>query len=342
MCYIYIDGGFMNDKDRVYGIDILRIIAVMLVVIFHFFYNTYYYENVDLNNWNMRIQTIIRDFAAICVPLFMMITGFLNKKEKYDKSFFKSLFNILIVWFFYSLIEYFVITILNNNHQALNFKNLLFIITSFAGCEYSWYIEMYIGLYLFSPILNNAYNSFDKKNRLYSVLVILIVIILPGFINSLFDKIIHIPSWWTSIYPIAYYITGKYIADSNPKVKKKTLILILLLVQIITFSFNYNFKIEHYSITTFTSTILMFLIFYDIKLENNITKKIIKYISNITLDIYLGSSLIENIVYPIFNNKITSILGQNQILIYMPMMFVIVLILSIVYGSIRKLIINVR
>ena len=160
--------------------------------------------------------------------------------------------------------------------------------------------------------------------------------------NSLFDKIIHIPSWWTSIYPIAYYITGKYIADSNPKVKKKTLILILLLVQIITFSFNYNFKIEHYSITTFTSTILMFLIFYDIKLENNITKKIIKYISNITLDIYLGSSLIENIVYPIFNNKITSILGQNQILIYMPMMFVIVLILSIVYGSIRKLIINVR
>ena len=81
---------------------------------------------------------------------------------------------------------------------------------------------------------------------------------------------------------------------------------------------------------------------YDIELESNITKKIIKYVSNITLDIYLGSSLIDNIIYPIFNSKITSILGQDQILIYMPMMFAIVFILSTIYGSIRKLIINVR
>lgn len=332
----------MKDKTRNYGIDILRIIAVILVLTVHFFYNTQYYEYVGLNNLNIKIQRLIRDFAMICVPLFIMITGFLNKKAKYDKSFFKGLFNIIIVWFFYSLIEYFVLNILNNNYQALNFKSLLFSITSFSGCKYSWYIEMYIGLYLFSPILNNAYNSFDKKNKLYSLLAILSIIILPGFINSLFDNIIHVPSWWTSIYPIAYYITGKYISENKFKIKKKTLIILLILSQILSFSLNYHFQIEHYTITTFLSTVLVFLIFYDIELEGNITKKVTKYISNITLDIYLGSSLIDSIVYPIFNNKITSILGQEQILIYVPMMFVIVFILSIIYGTIRKLIINVR
>lgn len=332
----------MKEKNRNYGIDILRIIAVILVLIVHFFYNTYYYQSSDLNNLNIKIQRLIRDFAMICVPLFIMITGFLNKKAKYDKSFFKGLFNIIIVWFFYSLIEYFVLNILNNNYQALNFKSLLFSITSFSGCKYSWYIEMYIGLYLFSPILNNAYNSFDKKNKLYSLLAILSIIILPGFINSLFDNIIHVPSWWTSIYPIAYYITGKYISENKFKIKKKTLIILLLLAQILSFSLNYHFQIEHYTITTFLSTVLVFLIFYDIEVECNITKKVIKYISNITLDIYLGSSLIDSIVYPIFNNKITSILGQEQMLIYIPMMFGIVFILSIIYGTIRKLIINVR
>lgn len=332
----------MKDKNRNYGIDILRIIAVILVIIVHFFYNTNYYYAIDLYNRNMIIQTIIRDFAMICVPLFMMITGFLNKKEKYDKSFFKSLFNIIIIWFFYSLIEYFSINVLNNNYQALNFKSLLFTITSFKGCEYSWYIEMYIGLYLFSPILNNAYNAFDKKNKLYCLLVVLSVIIFPEFINSLFDNVIYIPNWWTGIYPIAYYVMGKYISDNKFRIKKKTLLLLILLSQILSFSLNYHFQIAHSTITTFISTVLVFLIFYDIELKCNTVKKIIKYISNITLDIYLGSSLIDNIVYPIFNNKIISALSQEQILIYMPAMFVIVFILSIIYGSIRKFIINVR
>ena len=331
----------MKDKDRIYGIDILRIIAVILVLILHFFTNTYY-NSSDLSNLNMKGQTIIRDFAMICVPLFMVITGFLNRKTQYDKSFFKGLFNILIVWIFYSLIEYFVLNILNNNYQALNFKDLLFSLTSFKACGYSWYIEMYIGLYLFSPMLNNAYNSFNNKNRLYFLLIILSIIIIPGFINSLFDTIVHVPSWWNGIYPIAYYIAGKYISDVNPKIKKKTLILLLILIQIITFSFNYNFSITHYSVTTFLTTIITFLIFYDIKLECKISKKVVAYISNITLDIYLGSSLIDKIIYPEFNSKIADLLGQDQILIYLPIIFIIVFISSVVYGTIRKLIINVR
>ena len=118
----------MKDSNRIYGVDILRIIAVILVLVLHFFTNTYY-NSTDLNNLNMKVQTVIKDFAMICVPLFMVISGFLNKKAQYDKSFFKGLFNILIVWIFYSLIEYFVLNILNNNYQALNFKDLLFSLT---------------------------------------------------------------------------------------------------------------------------------------------------------------------------------------------------------------------
>lgn len=292
---------------------------------------------------SIKFQSIIRNFCMICVPLFMIITGFLNKKTEYNKSFFKSLFNLLLVWFFYSLIEFFVLNLLNHKFGGFNFVNLIYNITSFKACGYSWYIEMYIGLYLLSPIINNAYNAFDNKNKLYLLLIIISIIILPNFINTIFNGVIYIPNWWGGIYPIAYYIVGKYISFKQPKIKKKTLIILLILTQIFMFSFNYISSIDYNSLPTFINAILVFLLFYDVEIKNKILQKVLSYLSIISLDIYLGSSLIDKILYPIFNSKleIMGVLPQYYIL-YAPIILVVIFVLGIIYGSIRKIIINVR
>lgn len=332
----------MKIKDRNYGIDVVRVIAVISVLSVHFFLNTNYY-NTSPYSFSMDIQGIIRNFFMICVPLFLLITGYLNNKLEYNKSFFKSLFDILIIWFFYSIIEYFTLNIMNGDINNLNIKDLLFSITSFKACGYSWYIEMYIGLYLFSPLLNNAYNSFNKKNRLYLLLITISVIIVPNFINNIFEKVIHLPNWWNSIYPIAYYICGKYIADKKPKINKNTLFILLILTQILTYSYKYITIIDYNSLTTFVSATIIFLIFYNIELKNKFLKSIIKYISVISLDIYLASSLIDKIMYPIFNNIMNDMnIGQNNVILYAPIILGITFTLSIIYGSIRKLIIKVR
>lgn len=332
----------MKIKDRNYGIDIVRIIAIITVLTVHFFLNTDYYSTPPYG-LSMNVQSIIRNFCMICVPLFILITGYLNNKLEYNRSFFRGLFNILVIWFFYSIIEYFVLNIMNGNIDNLNIKDLLFSITSFKACYYSWYIEMYIGLYLISPILNNAYNSFNKKNRLYLLLIVISVIIVPNFVNNILDGIIYIPNWWSNIYPIAYYICGKYISDTNPKINKRTLFILLILSQILTYSYKYISTIDYYSITTFTSATIVFLIFYNIELKNKILKSIIKYISIISLDIYLASSLIDQILYPIFNNIMVNMnIEQNKIILYAPVILIITFILSTIYGSIRKLIIKIR
>lgn len=125
-------------QERKYGLDIVRIIATLSVLSVHFFLKTNYY-NTPLNSMPMRVQSIIRNFFMICVPLFILITGYLNNNKEYNKIFFKKLFNILIIWLFYSVIEYFTLQIINNTH-TFNLKDLLFNITSFKGCGYSWYI----------------------------------------------------------------------------------------------------------------------------------------------------------------------------------------------------------
>ena len=329
----------MKIKERNIGIDIIKVIAVILVLSVHFFLNTNYYSIYSFGGISMKLQTIIRNFCMICVPLFIISTGFLNNKKEYNKSFFKSLFNIIIIWIFYSVIEYLILNWLNGN--LFNIKDFIYSVTSFEGCGYSWYIEMYIGLYILSPILNNAFDNFNEKNKLYLLILSISSIILPEFLNS--NKIIHFPNWWSLIYPIPYYICGKYILYTKPKIKKTNLILLIIFIQIFTTFYDYIASIKFNSFPVFISSTLIFLTFYDLNIKNIKLKKTISYISNISFDIYLSSSLIDKLIYPIFNSYLLKYnITQQKCILFAPILIIIIFILSFIYGSIRKLTIKVR
>ena len=155
----------MNNKSRELGIDTIKVIAVMLVITVHFFLNTEFY-NTPRYGLSMHFQYVVRNFCMICVPLFIITTGYLNKEKSYSKSFFKKLLNILIVWLFYSTIEFFVLKGFLHDFSGLSIKKFLYSLFSFEACGYSWYIAMYMGLYFISPVINTAMESFDKKIEL--------------------------------------------------------------------------------------------------------------------------------------------------------------------------------
>ena len=94
-----------KNKQRNYGIDIIKIVAVILVICVHFFLNTNYYDTAN-SGIAMKIKSAIRNFCMICVPLFLIATGFLNTKKQYNKSCFKGLVAIIIIWLFYSIIDF--------------------------------------------------------------------------------------------------------------------------------------------------------------------------------------------------------------------------------------------
>lgn len=335
----------MKNKETInrnYGLDILRILAVILVLTVHFFLNTNYYDTPS-TGISMNIQSIIRNFCMSCVPLFLILTGFLNNKKEYNKSYYKGLLSIIIIWIFYSVIEFYVLGFINNKHSNFNFSTLLYNLTSFHACSYSWYIEMYLGLYLITPVINNAYETFNSKNKKTLVILSIIIGILPAFINVIFKNIIHFPDYWQGLYPLTYYIIGKYIADTKPNVKKKTLLILLAFTQVFTFSFSYISDIDYISLPIFIQTILLFLLLYNVNVKKDLSKKVLKYISSISLDIYLASSLIDKIVYPLFSNYYHfNSIGQQRVILYAPIIIVIVFVISTIYGSIRKALINVR
>lgn len=78
-----------NLSQRDINLDLIRSFAVWTVISVHFFYNSgFYYETVA--GYRMYIMLIVRTFCMVCVPLFMILSGYLlNTKTLCRKYYFR-------------------------------------------------------------------------------------------------------------------------------------------------------------------------------------------------------------------------------------------------------------
>ena len=156
----------MSEKNqkRNLNIDLIKVLAVFLVVLVHFFNRTGYY-GLPSRSPLMLFATFIWSVAMACVPLFLIATGYLMKNAKYSKKFFTNL--LRVVGYYAAAVVVLTIT----DKQAHGFGLIrVFFENLFTFNHYSWYVNMYIGLYLMSPMLNAAFESLKtKKNQLTPV-----------------------------------------------------------------------------------------------------------------------------------------------------------------------------
>ena len=69
-----------SSSKRDLGLDYTRILAFLLVVTVHFFLHSGFYGNA-MQGEKMYIMTAIRTLCMSCVPLFLLLTGFLDRKS---------------------------------------------------------------------------------------------------------------------------------------------------------------------------------------------------------------------------------------------------------------------
>ena len=78
------------------NMDLIRVMACFLVISVHFFPNTSFYAQPIVGG-PMFALTFIRNFSMSCVPLFMILTGYLSRHFVYDKKHILRFVHILIV-----------------------------------------------------------------------------------------------------------------------------------------------------------------------------------------------------------------------------------------------------
>lgn len=347
-------------QNRNPAMDILRIVAVLCVISIHFFYHTGYY-NTTADNVPMYFATVLRTLFSVCVPLFMILSGFLLCNKTLKKGYYSGIRKTIIVYILVAI----ACMIYKSIVGSYTLTPLTFFtgILDFTGANYSWYIEMYIGLFLLVPFLNIIYKNLDSRKQKNILLITLIAItILPSLFNEFrFDSLEWwanpasntetqklIPSWWVGIYPITYYFTGCYIREYGTKIKNIYLIIALVVAVFGFGTFNFyrcygmpfstSNYVYWYGIEPYVMSVLIFLIISKLKLENiNVkTKFVLWKISDLVLGTYLLSFIFDAIYYYEFLNKNTTDFYAR--FPFMPLMILCVFVSALISSGIINLI----
>ncbi len=216
----------------------------------------------------------------------------------------------------------------------LSLKKLFLGTFDFTNANYSWYIEMYIGLFMLIPFLNLIYNNLkNKKQKQILVITFIALTTLPTVFNIYnFDSLewwVHpsiskefsklIPSWWMGIYPLTYYFTGCYLKEFGVKFKTHTLLPAFVIAAILFGSLNYfrcfgvNFttsiNVFWYGFEPYILSVLLFSLLLRINTQNfaKNLKLILWKLSDLVMGMFLLSFIFDKIIYTILNKNVSEV-----------------------------------
>ena len=84
-------------KRRNINIDLIKCIAVFSVISVHYFANAGLYRNIIIGT-NYYIGIIFRTLFMICVPLFIITTGYLMKNKILSKKYYLGAIRVIITY----------------------------------------------------------------------------------------------------------------------------------------------------------------------------------------------------------------------------------------------------
>lgn len=299
-----------SGKQRIIGLDIVRTVAVLFVIAVHFFLGSRYYDT-PMSGEKMFIATAIRWIFFNCVPLFMLLTGYLKCNKKLNIEHYKSLIPIYLTYILYSIVR--IVVNMNVFNVEYSITGALKDIFTY---QFSWYIDMYIMMMILIPFLNIIWHNIVGKREKKILIGSMICLTALNPLTSLF-----ISSYGQWLYPITFYFIGAYLREYPIKINKlvgSILIGVIILAETFGVYYSSNGGIFDWTFltgpncgynalpTVITST-LLFIILYDIKVDNLLFSKIIKKISMLSFDIYLFSTMYDNIIYAEFQKKIETV-----------------------------------
>lgn len=148
------------------ALDLIRVVAIVLVLWQHA--SEYYYigDNLSVIHANIPMLTWMNSVARICVPLFVMISGYLLLPVSTSTTtFFRRRFTrILFPWVFWC-VAYAVYFMLRSGDGIATCIASVCRIPLNYGVEvgHLWYIYMLIGVYLLAPIVSPWLRQCGKR-----------------------------------------------------------------------------------------------------------------------------------------------------------------------------------
>lgn len=293
----------MTEKKRDLNLDLIRSLALVLVLGMHYYDNSGFYT-ISLHGGGDFIMALGRMLCTTCVPLFLLLSGWLCSCKRLSRRYYLGMLRILEVYFISTLACILFEALYLHNFMSL--RDMAGGLINFEINGYAWYVLLYGGLFLMMPFLNMMYAGCSNKNqKLILIFSFFALSILPSLLNSF----AHIYSlWWAKLYPICYYFTGAFLREHLGRKKPGHLALAFVLVLAAFCLFNQFFfqgeaqnyegiHYEHYQV--YTLSVLLFMLLYSLDLSRlpGRLSRLINRISELSLAAYLMSWISDGIIY---------------------------------------------
>lgn len=324
------------------GLDVVRCFAILFVIGGHFFLHTSF-NDTTFSSVSMFFLGMVQTLMLINVPLFLMLTGYLNINKEVNRKYYRNGIRVIISYLVIS-----IITILFRKYylgEDLSWFMWVRKILDFSAIPYAWYIEMWIGLFLLTPFLNILWKNIGTRRYKHILLLTLYLLTaLPDFFNRYGFTLA--PAYWEFTYPVAFFFMGAYIREYNPVIPLKWLVAAIVgiclvnpTINIILFHHRPMLHLIGDSNGLFGMPLaaLFFLLTYKLDFSNNCVRAMLAKISVLSLDMYLFSWIFDQIIYP-FAAPYMPDMHSLSILIYYITVISTIFILSFCSAYIKELV----
>lgn len=187
------------------NIELLRIVSMLLIIIFHYVYKGgFEFGELTVNKFIVKTCWF---FGELGVNLFVLIMGYFSCKGKFKpQKLILLLLEVLFYHLFSSAIGYFVGAGVKTDPKSLF---LMFFPTLL---NQQWYITVYVIIYILSPFLNRFINALTQKEYIRFLLTALTLWnLLPTVFGVFFNTTESLLYYNRLVWLIIIYLVGAYL-----------------------------------------------------------------------------------------------------------------------------------
>jgi len=307
-------------SQKIDDLDLLRVLAITLVVLRHTFSPFTKDWNVSVYyDYSLPLDFIGQYISTLSMPLFVFISGYifsylrndLKKYSTYKILIKKKIKRLLIPYFLLGPIYIYLF---------LDFKYYSdFLLNLWKGCGHLWFLLMLFLLFLFYY----PFETFFKKNIYKSIVLSLLIFVvaLPLYYFRL------TPLGDACKYLVFFHIGYLFFNNKNTvllyiKNKAKYFIISHFLLYVVCFAINISLKnnlhlilINHFKVVILGVLSIFFIHGYFSMIISDAKKKYQKFINAINQNSYYIYILHQPILVTIFNIEFVKLLDPNILII---------------------------
>ena len=337
-----------DSSQRICGLDLIRVTAIFFVIAGHFLFVNTDYRNVPFQGVSLFVQGMLAPIFVTGVPLFLMLTGYLNISKMPTKKYYKGVIRVLVAYLIFS-----IATILFRVYylgEEQRFVQWIFAILNYSAIPYAWYIEMWIGLALLTPFLNYLWHAIPcMKQKLLLIATLFIMTSLPNFGNR-YDMYIFPAYFAQACYPLMFYFMGTFIREYQPTIKAWLGCCVILGMALITPVFNVVVYRGSHDVVEIAGgpggvfytwiAVAIFLMLYRRDISVKPIKRWVTHCSMVSLEMYLCCYMFDQLYYPWFKERFYESQAQflPWFLVIVPLVFFSSYLVASMYNALRNIV----